>query len=200
MNIKKVINGHEYDFVYPDSWYVADCICKKPNEYYELTAKKEGFVAQIYKQDKKTISNFYDREHSEKVIDKNKTPQCIGWLIWNPDTNQIVFRKTSVDSERHEYHREDCFAVSYDVFSNLRDGDVIQIHGEDFDKDGKSTPTIFRIKKYKAAKVGDFKQFLGHGLQYFIPKSAFFKTEDTTRLRMKPKKKKKSKAKNSEEK
>lgn len=200
MNVKKVINGREYDFVYPDSWYLADCICKRQNNDYELTAKKGGFVAEIYKQDKKSISNFYDSEHKVAVPDKNKKQQCLGWLIWNPETNQIVFRKTSVDSEKHEYHREDCLAVSYDVFSQLRDGDIIQIHGEELDKDGNSIPTIFRIKKYKAAKFGEFKQFIGYGLQYFIPKSAFFKAVDTTKLRMKPKKKKKSKVKISEEK
>lgn len=199
MDIKQTINGVEYDVCYPDSWYIADLVCKQRSEGYELRTKKEGFVAQIFLHPKKQLKCFYDPEHKTDVLDPKAPPKCLGWLIWNMETNNVTLRKTAVDSEMHEYHKEDCLAVSYDIFKNLRDMDVIQIHTDFTDKDGVVTPMIYRIKKYKAAKLGDFKQFSGHGLQYFIPKDAFWKEIDKTKLRSKKVVKRKTKPKRTKE-
>jgi len=183
MDIKQVIHGHEYTVCYPDSWYIADKTCKEHHDDYELTCKKEGTVAVIYMSEKVKKASWFDKD--DVHITTSKTQKCLGWLLWDINTDTVVLRKTQVDSELHEFHKGDCLAISYDIFKNLRDHDIIQIHGDYTDKDGKVTPMIFRIKKYKAAKLGDFKNFTGYGLQYFIPKDAFWKVEDTTKLRTK---------------
>lgn len=201
MNIKQTINGHEYDVCYPDSWYIADRICKEHHDGYTITNEREGWVAKVFMQKMEKVQSWFDKEDSHVTLGKVK--KCLGWLIWDPETDVVTLRKTQVDSELHEFHTGDCLAISYDVFKNLRDQDIIQIHGDYTDKDGKVTPMIFRIKKYKAAREGDFKHFGEHGLQYFIPKDAFWKDIDKTKMKTKkaektPPKRRTKKAKSSD--
>lgn len=201
MDLKQIINGQEYTVCCPDSFIVADKACKEEHTDYRLSCKKDGTCAQVYMHtyNTKTYTSYIDGE-TYTTNGNSENTKCLGWLLWDPNTDIVTLRKTSVDSEKHVYNREDCLAVSYDIFKYLRDADVIQIHSDYTDKDGKVTPMIFRIKKYKAAKLGEFKHFKGYGLQYFIPIDAFWKCVDETKLRSKkaakkPAKKKKATAK-----
>lgn len=189
MNIKQVIGGKEYDVCYPDSWYIASLVCKEHHDGYVLKCENSGFVSKIFMHSKKTVPCRYDKEDEHCVIDKNA--KCLGWLIWYPETDTVVLRKTQVDTEKHEFHTGEALAISYDIFKNLRDHDIIQIYANTKDKDGNTVPMIYKIKKYKAAKVGDFKHFGEHGLQYFIPVDAFHKEVDIRATKPKATKKKK---------
>ncbi len=111
-------------------------------------------------------------------IEKYGDKKCIGALVCNVETNKITLRKTMVDTDKHEFHKDekrqmdDCFGVQYEIFKYLRDSDTIEIHATER-KVRHKEKFIYVISKLKAVRAGRFLHFKGYGIQFFIPKAAF---------------------------
>lgn len=111
---------------------------------------------------------------AEKWGDK----KCIGLLAYDPVENRITLRKTMVEIDKHEFHKDDkrkmdeCFGVQYDIFRYLRDTDLIEIHAIER-KARHKEKFVYIISKLKAVRTGRFLHFKDYGIQFFIPKSEF---------------------------
>lgn len=160
-----IIDGREYFQSYAHQ--LAKHICSKDYSEFELSAEYGFTGAKIYFQSIKAGSLFKKATKSEK--------KCIGNLLFNINTNQIILRKYNVKREIHEFHKSECFGVQYEIFKYLRDSDWIQICTVE-NVDGKNYKFMYSITKLRAMKNGKFLHFAGHGTQFFIPISDFTKS------------------------
>lgn len=150
---------------------LAGHICKKEYEEFRLTCEYHFLSATIYLE--RILSKggwFSSTKYDEK--------KCIGVLLFDIDTNRITLRKTNVEPEKHEFHKDEkrqmneCFGVSYEIFKYLRDNDLIQIHTIER-KVRHHQRYTYTISKLKAVRNGRFLHFKGYGIQFFIPKADF---------------------------
>lgn len=150
---------------------LAGHICKKEYEEFRLTCEYHFLSATIYLE--RILSKggwFSSTKYDEK--------KCIGVLLFDIGTNRITLRKTNVEPEKHEFHKDEkrqmneCFGVSYEIFKYLRDNDLIQIHTIER-KVRHHQRYTYTISKLKAVRNGRFLHFKGYGIQFFIPKADF---------------------------
>ena len=150
---------------------LAGHICKKEYEEFRLTCEYHFLSATIYLE--RILSKggwFSSTKYDEK--------KCIGVLLFDIETNRITLRKTNVEPEKHEFHKDEkrqmneCFGVSYEIFKYLRDNDLIQIHTIER-KVRHHQRYTYTISKLKAVRNGRFLHFKGYGIQFFIPKADF---------------------------
>ena len=189
LNPDVVINGQNY--FYSPAHQLAKHICSKTYDGYRLSWE-EGFTsATIYFEELIREGSFFA---SAKYGDK----KCIGVLYYDLDKNQLILRKTNVNIAVHEFHADekrgmdDCFGVQYEIFKYLRDPDLIQICTVERCVRHKQNVT-YTITKSNAARHGRFLQFKGCGVQFFIPKADFKKTEGKIVKEKQTKKKKEKK-------
>ena len=154
---------------------LAGHICKKEHEEFRLTCEFHFLSATIYLE--RILSKggwFSSTKYDEK--------KCIGVLLFDIDTNRITLRKTNVEPEKHEFHKDekrqmdDCFGVQYEIFKYLRDSDLIHIYTIERPV-RKKIRVLYAISKLKAVRNGRFLHFKGWGTQFFIPKADFKRTE-----------------------
>lgn len=164
-----IIDGKSYYF--SPAQQLANHICKKEYEEFRLTQEWKHLSASIFLERVLVPGGFFC---STKYAPK----QCIGVLLFDMDSNRIILRKTNVNTEIHEFHKDEkrkmneCFGVSYEIFKYLRDGDLIQIHTIERKVRHQQRYT-YTITKLKAVKNGRFLHFKGYGIQFFIPKADF---------------------------
>lgn len=164
-----IIDGKQYYF--SPAQQLASHICKKNYEEFKLTQEWNHLSASIFLERILVPGGYFS---SPKYAPK----QCIGVLYYDIDKNQIILRKTNVNTEIHEFHKDDkrqmdeCFGISYEIFKYLRDGDLIQIHTIERKVRHQQRYT-YTITKLKAVKNGRFLHFKGYGIQFFIPKADF---------------------------
>lgn len=164
-----IIDGRSYYF--SPAQQLASHICKKTYKEFRLSQEWNHLSASIFLE--RLISEgswFSSLKYAEK--------QCIGVLLYDIDTNRIILRKTNVNTEIHEFHKDEkrqmdeCFGISYEIFKYLRDSDLIQIHTIER-KVRHQQRYVYTISKLKAVRNGRFLHFKGYGIQFFIPKADF---------------------------
>lgn len=164
-----VIDGRSYYF--SPAQQLSSHICKKEYEEFRLSQEWQHLSATIYLERILVPGGFFS---SAKYAEK----QCIGVLLWDIDKNRIILRKTNVNTEIHEFHKDEkrkmdeCFGIQYEIFKYLRDSDLIQIHTVERKVRHKQR-YIYTISKLKAVRNGRFLHFKGYGIQFFIPKADF---------------------------
>lgn len=164
-----IIDGRSYYF--SPAQQLSSHICKQQYKEFKLSQSWEHLSATIYIERLISEGGYFS---SPKYAPK----QCIGVLLFNLDNNQIILRKTNVNTEIHEFHADskrnmdECFGVQYEIFKYLRDADLIQIHTIER-KIRHHQRYTYTITKRKAALKGRFLHFKGYGIQFFIPKADF---------------------------
>lgn len=164
-----IIDGRSY--YYSPAQQLGNHICKKEYKEFRLSQEWQHLSATIYLERLLVEGNYFC---SAKYAPK----QCIGVLMYDPDTNRIILRKTNVNTEIHEFHKDEkrkmdeCFGISYEIFKYLRDNDLIQIHTIER-KIRHQQRYTYTITKLKAVRNGRFLHFKGYGIQFFIPKADF---------------------------
>lgn len=164
-----IIDGRSYYF--SPAQQLSSHICKKQYEEFRLSQEWQHLSATIYLERILVPGSFFS---SPKYAEK----QCIGVLLWDIDKNRIILRKTNVNTEIHEFHKDEkrkmdeCFGIQYEIFKYLRDSDLIQIHTVERKVRHKQR-YIYTISKLKAVRNGRFLHFKGYGIQFFIPKADF---------------------------
>lgn len=164
-----IIDGRSYYF--SPAQQLASHICKKTYKEFRLSQEWNHLSASIFLE--RLIS-----EGSWFSSPKYAPKQCIGVLLYDIDTNRIILRKTNVNTEIHEFHKDEkrqmdeCFGISYEIFKYLRDSDLIQIHTIER-KVRHQQRYVYTISKLKAVRNGRFLHFKGYGIQFFIPKADF---------------------------
>lgn len=185
---KVIQNGREY--FQSLAHQLADYITGKTFEEYRLTAEYGFLSSKIFIETVLTPGGpFVSTKYSPK--------KCVGVVLYDIETNQMILRKTNVDLTIHEFHADgnldNCFGVQYDVFKYLRDSDLVQIHTIE-NVSGVKTAFCYTITKIKALRNGRFLHFKGHGKQFFIPIADFRKSDGKT-IKEKPKRKRATKKK-----
>lgn len=151
--------------------HLAKYITSQQYDGFRYSAEYDFSSAKIFIETQVREGNFFQ---SEKWSDK----KCIGVLLYDIDKNRITLRKTMVEIDKHEFHKDDkrkmdeCFGVQYDIFRYLRDTDLIEIHAIERQVRHKEK-FVYIISKLKAVRTGRFLHFKGYGIQFFIPKSEF---------------------------
>lgn len=164
-----IIDGRSYYF--SPAQQLASHICKKTYKEFRLTQEWNHLAASIFLERLVSEGGWFS---SPKYAPK----QCIGVLLYDIDTNRIILRKTNVNTEIHEFHKDEkrqmdeCFGISYEIFKYLRDSDLIQIHTIER-KVRHQQRFVYTISKLKAVRNGRFLHFRGYGIQFFIPKADF---------------------------
>lgn len=148
MEIKKIINGHEYTFEVPQNFIVAEEI-KGNYDGYKIIHETNCYSSTLYKAN----TNFYEK----------KKMQNIGILVFNPETEKITLHKFVNDAE-HKFLKSQSYGINNEIIKHLRTFDNIIIHNK---KDK------FFISVSKALKVGQYLHFDKYELQLFIPISEF---------------------------
>lgn len=151
--------------------HLAKYITNQHYDGFRYSAEYDFSSAKIFIETQLQKGGFFQ---SEKWSDK----KCIGVLLYDIDKNRITLRKTMVEIDKHEFHKDDkrkmdeCFGVQYDIFRYLRDTDLIEIHAIER-KVRHKEKFVYIISKLKAVRTGRFLHFKGYGIQFFIPKSEF---------------------------
>lgn len=151
--------------------HLAKYITSQHYDGFRYSAEYDFSSAKIFIETQVREGGFFQ---SEKWSDK----KCIGVLLYDIDKNRITLRKTMVEVDKHEFHKDDkrkmdeCFGVQYDIFRYLRDTDLIEIHAIERQVRHKEK-FVYIISKLKAVRTGRFLHFKGYGIQFFIPKSEF---------------------------
>ena len=164
-----IIDGKSYYF--SPAQQLSSHICKKTYKEFRLTQEWHHLSATVYLERIIQEGGYFT---STKYAPK----QCIGVLIYDIDKNRIILRKTNVNTDIHEFHKDEkrqmneCFGVSYEIFKYLRDNDLIQIHTIERKVRHQQRYT-YTISKLKAVRNGRFLHFKGYGIQFFIPKADF---------------------------
>lgn len=164
-----IIDGKQYYF--SPAQQLASHICKKNYEEFRLSQEWNHLSASIFLERILVQGGYF-------LSAKYAPKQCIGVLLYDMDKNRITLRKTNVNTEIHEFHKDEkrqmdeCFGVSYEIFKYLRDNDLIQIHTIERKVRHQQRYT-YTITKLKAVKNGRFLHFKGYGIQFFIPKADF---------------------------
>jgi len=164
-----IIDGRSYYF--SPAQQLASHICKKTYKEFRLSQEWNHLSASIFLERLISEGSWFS---SPKYAEK----QCIGVLLYDIDTNRIILRKTNVNTEIHEFHKDEkrqmdeCFGISYEIFKYLRDSDLIQIHTIER-KVRHQQRYVYTISKLKAVRNGRFLHFKGYGIQFFIPKADF---------------------------
>lgn len=150
---------------------LAGHICKKTYDDFRLSAEYGFTSATIFMERVLSSGGYFSgTKYGEK--------KCLGVLLYDIEKNQIILRKTNVDTEIHEFHADekramdDCFGVQYEIFKYLRDSDLIHIHAIER-KVRHKEKFLYVISKLKAVRNGRFLHFKGYGTQFFIPKADF---------------------------
>lgn len=169
LNPDVVVKG--MSFFYSPAHQHAKHICNRTYSEYRLSCDYGFTNATLYIE---RILNaggcFVSAKYEEK--------KCIGVLNYDTDINRLILFKTNVNTEIHEFHKDDkrqmdeCFGIQYEIFKYLRDSDVIKICTVER-KTRHKQRYIYIINKLKAAKNGRFLHFTGYGTQFFIPKADF---------------------------
>jgi len=163
------INGRKY--WYSPAQQLAAHIVKKYYDGFRLSAEYDFSSAKVF-------IEYLIKPATEYSFAKYSEKKCIGNLLFDIDTNKIILRKTAVDTEVHEFHKDEsrqmdeCFGVQYEIFKYLRDSDTIEIHAIER-KVRHKEKFIYIISKLKAVRNGRFLHFRGYGVQFFIPKADF---------------------------
>ena len=164
-----IIDGRSYYF--SPAQQLASHICKKTYKEFRLSQEWNHLSASIFLERLISEGSWFS---SPKYAPKH----CIGVLLYDIDTNRIILRKTNVNTEIHEFHKDEkrqmdeCFGISYEIFKYLRDSDLIQIHTIER-KVRHQQRYVYTISKLKAVRNGRFLHFKGYGIQFFIPKADF---------------------------
>lgn len=180
----------ERNTYYPVALQIAKHITAKEYKEFRLTYEANSYGT--------CVSIYYERVLQEGGFfssTKYAPKQCIGVLVCDIEKNRVILRKTNVNTEIHEFHKDEkrqmneCFGVSYEIFKYLRDNDLIIICTVERKVRHKQRFT-YTITKFKAVRNGRFLHFKGYGIQFFIPK-ADFKCVEGKRVSNKTKNKKK---------
>ena len=147
MQIKKVINGYEYEFEVPDNMIIAKSICKSYLGY-KIEQKTEGYHTQLF-----------------MIASGQKDKKLIGTLIYNPKTENIILYK-HINPQEHIHIKSKSFGINNEIIKNLRTSDKIVID------DGKDKYTI---SVANALKKGQYLHFTAFELQLFVPIENFKK-------------------------
>ena len=153
---KRVVNGHEYVvWGYPNA-LLAQNITKLYDGYF-LKATVKDNVTEI----------FWRSSHFFK-------PQLkfIGKVIYDLSCDTMIYIKHGFNSELHEFHKDNSFGLCWDVISQLRAKDIVQIEEPTVKPKGKN---IYTISVSKLLENKTFRQFKAEGYekQIFIPKECF---------------------------
>ena len=166
---KVIIDGREY--WRSPAQYLANYIVKQQYDGFRYSVEYEFSSAKLFIEILKRPGSFFESElWSEK--------RCLGVLLFDVEKNRITLRKTMVDVDKHEFHKDEkrqmdeCFGVQYDIFRYLRDTDLIEIHAIER-KVRHKEKLVYIISILHAVRSGRFLHFKGYGIQFFIPKSAF---------------------------
>lgn len=164
-----------YNFVESEAHRIAHTICKTDYKDYKLTCEFEFVHAKIFFQDK----NYFTKSE----------PKCIGMLLYDFEKDIVTLRKTCFEAEKHQHHKSNSLAISYDIFKQLRVKDRIEIH--ETSRSGRKA-NIYKIGVRKATDNGQFRHYKKEGfeLQFFIPREAFEVVEKNIRKRIRQRKKK----------
>ena len=168
---KVIQNG--YEFFQSLAHQLAGYLTKQEFEEYRQSAEYGHTSAKMFIENvTKKGTMFNATEYGPK--------KCIGVILYDLESNQMILRKTNVDRTIHEFHADgnldDCFGVQYDVFKYLRDSDLIHIHTIE-KVSGVKMEFCYQISKCKALRNGRFLHFKGHGTQFFIPIADFKRSE-----------------------
>ena len=123
---KRVVNGHEYVvWGYPNA-LLAQNITKLYDGYF-LKATVKDNVTEI----------FWRSSHFFK-------PQLkyIGKVIYNLSCDTMIYIKHGFKSELHEFHKDNSFGLCWDVISQMRAKDIVQIEEPTVKPKGKNIYTI----------------------------------------------------------
>ena len=147
MQIKKIINGYEYEFEVSDNIILAKSICKNYLGY-KIEQKTEGYHTQLF-----------------MIEAGQKDKKLIGTLIYNPKTENIILYK-HINPQEHIHIKSKSFGINNEIIKNLRTSDKIVID------DGKDKYTI---SVANALKKGQYLHFTAFELQLFVPIENFKK-------------------------
>ncbi|MEI7474716.1 MAG: hypothetical protein WCK67_08040 [bacterium] len=155
-----------YKFVESQAHRIAHTICSKEYNGYTLTCEFDFMHAKVFFQSKSYL--------------KNTEQKCIGMLLYDFENDIITLRKTCFEADKHEHHKSNSLAVSYDLFKHLRIKDRIEIH--EVSRVSKKC-NIYKIGVRKATDKGQFRHYQkeGYELQFFIGREHFRVEEQKVR-------------------
>lgn len=148
MNIKKFINGIEYEFEIPLNQELGNLMAQSYYGY-RIETKTNGYHTELYKIN---TSAFLPKE-----------TKLIGILIYNVGIDQITLYKF-VDMTKHKFIKSESFGVNNEIINRLRPKDRI------FISNGECN---YIISVRKALTVGKYMQFDKYEKQLFIPIKEF---------------------------
>ena len=172
MDIVREINGRKQVFCLPASQYIAGLMKKDIHEAYDIEVELTGTGAIIKKYSKRKHVDYHDKEHIY-FLRTQKPPVNIGG--WEGDKDLAVFYKTCTDEENEKIKTEGVLLIPYDAFKHLRDEDLVEITGRDFDREGKEVRVKFKAAKSFIKQYGRIKDVPDDMPWYEVSKDKFYK-------------------------
>lgn len=165
LNFNPNVIKNGYAFYYSPAQQLASHICQKSREDFRFSKEFNGTSALIFSEKILQKENYF-------CAAKYSKKQCIGTLLCDINTNQIIYRKSNTDTEIQEFREDECFAVSFEIFKYLRDNDLIQICTIERKIRHRQHYT-YTTTKLKAASNGTSIYCDDLGIQFLIPKPVF---------------------------
>lgn len=162
MKIIRKINNIDYELAVGRNCEIGKQL-EKDYDGYSLQHSYDGYVSTIFFKSR----SFFGSQT------KN-----IGKLFYDHDTDVVTYKKYGFNKENHEFKTTKSIGFNWDIISNLKAKDIVQIESKE-----ENNTILYTISVSKILKYQDFKYFksLGYEKQIFVPICEFKKIVKDTK-------------------